>query len=552
MIGTKVPCVVQTHDTTWHDGGVAILLPNGEIYALPSERVADRVKHTGDSRKAYEYMRARFAEHQDCFGTATDFSGGVAKQDFHMAPHHRYHAASAFYGSPFKDAAILVIDGQGPENGQWVATTLWEGDESGLHLLEMFFPSPHPFVPQSIGHFYTAIGALAGMQHLHEEGKTMGLASYGRPSRYMDCFRQYAYSHEDGSFHIDPCFIYAVFGNTFGPRYFRWEPQPFHIQRIWEEIVSLRSSPFRVPDGDVTQDDMDIAYAGQTILDEIVIGLARKAKETTGKRNLCMAGGVVLNCTTNAKVFASGLFEDIYIFPAPDDSGQALGKLFLYIHDHNLPVDTATTTSFFGPTYRAEEITAAFVGETKIAVVSNELEETLVRAASCIADGQVIGWFQGRSEIGPRALGHRSILADPRRREIRDYINARVKHREWYRPIAPVVLEEEASKFFHMDRPSPFMLFAFQVRADKLRLIPAAVHVDHSARVQTLNYGQEPRLYTLIEKFDRLTGIPILINTSFNGQEPIVETPNDAVRSFLQMKLDAFVLDKYLLTKKNG
>lgn len=551
MRKTGFTCIIQSHSTTWHDGSVALILPTGKLYALVSERVGKRQKHGGDSGEAYEYLKTRLTAHQYCFGSRTDFFKRIDQEDFNKSEHHLYHAASTFFGSPFSEAAVLVIDGQGPQRGQWVATTLWAGQRNKLRIIETFYPSPERFVPQSIGHFYTAIGALAGMRNLYDEGKTMGLASYGRPSRYIDFFKRYVYSRADGSFHITPAFIYAVLGNTFGPRFYDWGNQPPDIQEIWEEILSLRGTPLRKPDENFSQDDMDIAYAGQLILDEIVVGLARRAKELTGIKYLCLAGGVALNCTTNARVIESGLFKQVYIFPAADDSGQSLGKLFHYLHSHDIKVNTKVGNVFLGPEYSARETRAAFQGETGVEVLSGSMQLTIVLAASRLANGQVLGWFQGRSEIGPRALGHRSILADPRRREMRDYINSRVKHREWYRPVAPVVLEEEAGRFFLIDCPSPFMLVTAKVRPDKTHLIPAVVHIDGSARIQTLKRSQEPRLYRLIEQFRRLTGIPIVVNTSFNSKdEPIVETPNDAVQSFLRMNLDALVLDKYLLVKR--
>ncbi len=547
----QLPCIIQSHSTTWHDGGAAMFLPNAGIYAIASERIGSRQKHAWDSRAAYEYFKARFTAYQKCFGSATDFFVNIDEENLATAQHHLYHAASAFYGSPFEEAAILVLDGQGPESGMLVSTSLWDGDREGIRLIETPYRSRGKFIPHSLGHFYTAISSLAGMKHLHKEGKTMGLASYGRPSRFLDHFRRYAHSRPDGSFYIDASFVYAILGNTIGAAHFGWEQPGAEVQRIWDETVMLRTTPMRAVDADVTQDDMDIAYAGQAILEEIVLGLARRARERTGKKYLCLAGGVALNCSANGKLLASGIFDDVYVFPAADDSGQALGKLFHYLHSNRMGVDTRVGSPFFGPEYADAEIESAIASEPGVEVISSSVDETIRRAAELLADAKVIAWVHGRSEIGPRALGHRSILADPRRREMRDYINARVKHREWYRPVAPTVLEEEVANYFLIDRPSPFMLFSFQVRPEKAVLIPAVVHIDGSARLQTVSRGFDDRFHRLISEFASLTGIPVVVNTSFNSKdEPIVETPEDAVRTFLRMNLDVLVLDRFLVVKR--
>lgn len=250
--------------------------------------------------------------------------------------HHYYHAAGTYYGSGFNDAAVLVIDGQGPENDYRASTSIWYGEGDALHLLEMPHLTEGVFAPQSIGHFYTAIGALAGMQELHEEGKTMGLASYGQPSKYVDFFRGYVRLNRDGSYFVDPNFIYATLGNTLGPAHFGWDEQPPEVQEIWQKFTELRGGPVRQKGEEVTQDDADIAYAGQIILEEVMLGLAKQAKEATRSDYLCIAGGVALNSVANGRIAESGLFKDIFIFPAAGDDGQAIGKLFVDIKRQGL------------------------------------------------------------------------------------------------------------------------------------------------------------------------------------------------------------------------
>lgn len=542
---------IRHHDSTWHDGSVAIATPSGKIYALASERVGTRYRHYWDSRLAYEYMRDRM-RNRIPFGTKDDsLREGSTHQDARSQPHHLYHAYSAFWASPFNTAAILVADGQGPQDGFTVATTTWRGTRKSIEQIEVPYRTSGPFIPQSLGHFYTAISALTGMTNLNEEGKTMGLAAYGKPSKFLEYLRTYIRSEPDGTFFLNPAFIYAVFGNTFGPRYYGWSPQSPEIQKIWVEILEMRSTPMRIGDAPVSQDDMDIAYAGQTLLEEVMLGLARRLKQQTGERNLCLAGGVALNCSANGKLLASGLFDDVYVIPSADDSGQALGRLFHDLHSDGRSIATGISSPYLGPPYSKKEIQLAISSIESVYVERRSFPVIAQVTAKLIAQGRVIAWFQGRSEIGPRALGNRSILADPRNPQMRDNLNKNVKHREWYRPVAPAVLEEDASLYFHLDRSLPFMLFAVQTRAEKVSEIPSAVHVDGSARVQTVSKQQNSRFYKLIHEFKLLTGVPVLINTSFNDRGgPIVESPVDALLAFKRMNLDALVLGDHLILKK--
>lgn len=383
----------------------------------------------------------------------------------------------------------------------------------------------------------------------------MGLASYGQPSKYVEFFRRYVKWDADGNYNIDPHFIYATLGNTLGPVHFGWDEQPPETQIIWEEFLELRGRPVRVAGEEISQDDADIAYAGQVVLEELMLGLAQRAKELTNSDYLCLAGGVALNSVANGKILQRGLFKDIFIFPAAGDDGQAIGKLFADIKLRGLAVDTAVRTAYYGPEYSEQEINDAIANalaeHPEFELLSLRGNEALEDAADRLAAGQVIGWFQGRSELGPRALGNRSILADPRRREMRDYINAEVKHRESYRPFAPVVLEERVSEYFDLDKPSPFMLLVAGVRPEMRESLPAITHVDGTARVQTVTREQNEPYYDLVARFGERTGVPVLLNTSFNDKgEPIVETPADALRSFGNMRLDALVLGDRIIVKR--
>lgn len=545
----KFPCIIHGHTTTWHDGGIAILLPNGSIYALSSERVGNRYKHNWDSKLAYDYLKSALKRKGCKFGSETDYFKEPIN-DLEQTGHHFYHAASVFFASPFKEAAILVIDGQGPEEGKLASTTIWNGSGRELVLIEAPYLTDGTFATQSIGHFYTAIGALAGMQNLDEEGKTMGLAAYGKPSRFLEYFRCHAYSKSDGSYYIDPKFVLAILGNTLGPRFYGWKAQSSEIQHIWDELLKLKKYPMRRGEENITRDDMEVAYAGQVIIEEIILGLAARAKHLTKSKYICLAGGVALNSVVNGKVARSGMFQDLYVFPAPGDDGQAMGKLLYHIRSQGIDIKTQIKTAYLGPEYSLKQIKSAIKKYSERVLIASKGESLFRETVTRLADGQVIAWFQGRSELGPRALGHRSILADPRRKDMRDHINYNVKEREWYRPLAPVVIEEEAKNFFEVNQSSPFMSIVVRVRQDKQALIPAVVHVDGSARLQTIDMSQDQKFYRLVKEFGQKTGIPVLINTSFNRKnEPIVETPEDALAAFISMNLDALVLDRYLLTK---
>lgn len=543
----KYHSLIYNHTTTWHDGCVALLLPNEGIVSLAAERV-DRIRHSWNSKTAYEFLKDRFPDIG--FGTENDnfrdVSGGLEKTG-----HHLYHAASTFFGSGFKESGILVIDGQGPERGKLAFTSIWEGRENKIDLIEMPFANKGRFASRSIGHFYTAIGAIAGMQSLYEEGKTMGLAAYGKPSPVLDFIKKYIFSNSDGSYNIEPDFIYAILGNTFGPKYYGWKRQPKRIQDIWKDFMKVRGRPLRQAFEDVSQEDTDTAYAGQFILEELVLGLAKRVKSLTGKKYLCLAGGVALNGLSNSKIVDSELFDDVFIFPAAGDDGQAIGKLFYNLHDKGIGVDTKVKNAFYGPEYSQKEIKETIKKFRKeIKIVGKGENFTIDEVVERLTNGEVIGRFAGSSEIGPRALGNRSIIADPRIEEMRNYINKIIKNREWYRPFAPAVTEEDSQDYFDLRINSPFMLFVGKVKPLKRKIISSVTHIDNSARVQTVSKIHNPLFYRLIKAFGNKTGVPVILNTSFNRRnEPIVETPQHAVESFLHMDLDALILCDHLIEK---
>jgi carbamoyltransferase len=537
--------LVASHATTWHDGAVALLLPTGEIVGLAAERVGDRYKHSWNSRLAYDYLRERFSDL--VFGRRSDHFIDPAN-GLESDGHHLYHAASAFYGSGFNDSAVLVVDGQGPAGDHLSTTTIWKGSGSRLELVEDINPGHAPFADRSIGHFYSAIAALAGFDHLYAEGKAMALAAYGRPSEFLDLFRQFVAVDPSGRCTVDPALTVSILAHTLGPVFYGWpEPSPPQVE-LWCRLRRLRTSPegTRWP----TQDDMNIAFAGQAVLEEAMVGLAHRAADLTGSSRLCLAGGVALNCVANERIREAALFEDVYVVPAPADDGQALGKLYTLATMDGLPCPPLTHP-FLGPPYTKEDVSAAIDRFAHEFGTLSYLERTdmLERCARLLASGSVVGWFSGRSELGQRALGHRSILADPRDASMRDKLNS-IKGREWFRPVAPIVVQEVAGEYFDLKGMSPFMSFAVGVRDGYRHKIPAAVHVDGTARLQTLSATSDERMHGLLREFGKLSGFPILLNTSFNGRnEPIVETPQDAIESFLRLGLDYLAIGDWLLER---
>ncbi|MEI6084960.1 MAG: carbamoyltransferase [Verrucomicrobiota bacterium] len=440
---------------------------------------------------------------------------------FHWLSHYATHNAAAFFCSPFDEALILSIDAKGERDSCCVAV----GKGNQIRTLETI-PYPH-----SWGMFYMEVTKYLGFKPGHDEYKVMGLASFGKPT-YLDQFRQIVKTQSDGSFRFDmryfdptftgPDMLGKKFYDTFGPA--------------------------RVPNSAIDSHHEDIAASLQQILEECVLRYLEKLRARTGQRNLCLSGGVVLNCVLNGKILESGLFDGIFIPPNPGDAGCAVGAA-LHIH-HQLqhaPRGCVMDHAFLGPAFSDDEIRAA-LDNAKLDY--RKMEDTPQEVARLIADGKIVAWFQGRMEWGPRALGNRSLLADPTRAEMRDVVNKWVKHREDFRPFAPSVLEEEVSKYFEHVTDSPFMLFITKVKTDKRSKVPAITHVDGTARPQTVSRRTNPLYWQVIKEFENLTGVPCVLNTSFNIMgEPIVCTPPQAIRCFYGTGIDALAIGSYLVTK---
>ncbi len=460
--------------------------------------------------------------------------------DFIVPEHHFSHACQAYLASPFDNAAILVVDGQGVPlertGGDQLSGCMAVGKGNVIDVLEEF-----P-VRYSLGGMYAEFTRKAGMK-TNEECKAMGLSSYGTALLYNRFKELLKFDVSE----YNPRDIVGLIKSMGAPKHYTYS--------LGKYAALLAEYPDREPKGEFTQLYKDITFAGQKITEDVLIYLANKLHEKTGSKNLCIAGGVGLNCVANYQVLANSPFENIFIHPNAGDNGLAVGQA-LYVHnivDGNPRVYIATH-DYLGKTY-APDIIEETINEykSKADVSVKKYEDTHHQnkeMAAFIAEGNITSWFQGRSEFGPRALGNRSILADPRRGDMKDTLNSRVKFRESFRPFTPSVLKERSHDFFTIDIESPFMLLAPYVKPGKAEVVPAITHVDNTARVQTVTKESNERYYDLIKEFDRQTGVPLVLNTSFNvAGEPIVETPGDAVRCFLSTDIDVLGIGNYILQK---
>ncbi len=477
--------------------------------------------------------------------------GGVAEKDLPpllFAQHHQSHAASAFYPSPFEEAAVLCLDGV----GEWATTTVWRGRGNRLEpLWEIDFP-------HSLGLLYSAFTYYTGFKVNSGEYKLMGLAPYGEP-KYVDLILHHLIDlKDDGTFRLDMQYFNYCTGLTMTNKRFD----------------RLFGGAPRTAETDLTQREMDIAASIQKVTEEVVLRLGKTIRQETGIERLCLAGGVALNCVANGELLRSGVFKDIWIQPAAGDAGGALGAALVAWYDkydrpRPLTAGDCMSGSYLGPDYPADEIRRQL--EAAGACYEELDEVTLVeRVADLLAAQQVVGWHQGRMEFGPRALGARSILGDPRAPKMQSVMNLKIKYRESFRPFAPSVLAERVGEYFELDRPSPYMLLVAPV-TEQLRIamtpeqerrfgidrlnvprsrLPAITHVDYSARIQTVHRETNPRYHALLTRFNDKTGCAVLVNTSFNVRgEPVVCTPADAYRCFMRTGMDYLAVGNFLLAK---
>ncbi len=464
--------------------------------------------------------------------------------------HHESHAASAFFPSPFQRAAFLTIDGV----GEWATSSFGVGIENKVQILgELHFP-------HSLGLLYSAFTYFTGFKVNSGEYKVMGLAPYGTPKYVQKIYDNLIDLKEDGSFKMNMDFFNYCAGLTMTNGKF----------------AELFDGPPRKSESRLTQREMDLACSVQVVTEEIMLRMARHVKKVTGEDYLCLAGGVALNCVGNGKLLREGIFKDIWIQPAAGDAGGALGAAFIVHHHHlNKPLPEKNNQdlqkgSHLGTSY-SNEIIKEFLEKNNLPYKYLDTERLLEEVSELMKDEKVIGWFQGRMEFGPRALGSRSIIGDARSPEMQKKMNLKIKYRESFRPFAPSILAEKVCEWFEMDHESPYMLLVAEVKKEKQRRmsdnekqlwgidqlnivrseIPAVTHIDYSARIQTVNKKDNPRYHALISKFHEKTGCPVIVNTSFNVRgEPIVESPLDAYKCFMRTEMDALVLENFILYKE--
>jgi carbamoyltransferase len=493
-------------------------------------------------------LRDRAANHRrvdqipDLLAAALDLPVGAKRPAVHWVEHHPAHLASTFFVSPFEEAAVCAIDGF----GDFVSTSWGVGHGSTIDVTH------RTFFPHSLGLVYLALTQYLGFERFGDEFKVMGLAPYGRPD-FTEPIRQLVRLEPGGRFALD----LSYFTHWNGGGRVSWDDGEPTVERVFSEKLESVLGPARRSDEPLTPRHEAVAASLQAVFEEAVFHVLRGAHEATRLPRLCLAGGCAMNSVANGKIRERTPFEEVYIQPASSDNGTALGAAF-WVWNQELEQGRAFVMrhGYWGPSFTPAAIRAAIdaradelAGARCDVRCIDDWTALCDATAGRIADGQVVGWFQGRMEWGARALGNRSIVADPRRVDMREIINTRIKRREKFRPFAPSVLEEHYGQYFTGAVPDPFMIQVYPVRADKRDVLPAVTHVDGSGRLQTVSRDSNPPYWDLIRAFERRTGVPVLLNTSFNENEPIVLQPAEALDCFLRTGMDAIVLGHYLVAR---
>jgi len=437
--------------------------------------------------------------------------------------HHQSHAASAFFASPFKEAAIITVDGV----GEWSTISIHYGKDNEIKTLK------ETYFPNSLGLLYSTITAYLGFKVLSDEYKVMGLAAYGKPSYYEKFKEKLIDVKEDGSFSLNMDYFSYI-----------------HKEQMFSNKFEKEFGKRRNPGDNIEERHKDIAASLQKVTEEIMSLIANHAYKLTNSKNLCMAGGVALNCVANGKLLQKRLFEKIFIQPAATDAGGSIGAA-LYTYHQILKKDRSwiMNSAYLGPSFNNKEI-KNFLDKNQVKYTKLSDKNLVKNVANLLSQDKIVGWFQGRMEFGPRALGNRSILANPKNPEMKDIVNKKVKHREEFRPFAPSILIEKASKYLMHNYDSPFMTINFETNSNARKKIISATHVDGTARAQTISQERNKLFYDLIKEFEKLTNVPALLNTSFNVKgEPIVCNLEDAYNCFMNTGIDYLVLGNYLISK---
>lgn len=505
----------------------------------PSANIHKKILHAAKNLVSVKALKDRLANTKKVGSVKAELSKvfnipeDQIKAEVKNIEHHRSHLASAFFASPFDEAAILSIDGFGDFTSTMIAT----GKGNKVEVLDTVI------YPHSAGIFYTSLTQYLGFPHYGDEYKVMGLAPYGEP-KYVDELKKIILFKDNGLFELNTkYFKHAKEGVAMS-----WENGDPHIDSIFSEELEKLLGPARKKEDELTQKHKDIATSVQRVTEELIFHILNHLQKRTGLKNICIAGGVAQNSVANGKILEKTTFEHIYIPSAGHDAGTALGSA-LWLYNHILENDRlpAIYNAYTGAKSSNEEVEACLKSENIEYTKYND-EELLEIVSDALVDGKVIGWFQGRAEFGPRALGHRSIIVDPRRTDAKELLNAKIKRRESFRPFAPSILEEYVSEYFEKTDKVPFMEKVYPIKKEKHAEIPAVTHVDGTGRLQTVEKGD--RYYDLIEKFRQKTGTPILLNTSFNENEPIVNTPKEALDCYLRTEMDMLVMENCVVSRK--
>ncbi len=469
------------------------------------------------------------AELAQVFGITED----SIKAEIHQIEHHRSHLASAFFASPFEESAILSIDGFGDFTSTMIAT----GSGNQIEVLDSVV------YPHSAGIFYTSLTQYLGFPHYGDEYKVMGLAPYGEP-KYLEELRQILIFKDNGLFELDTKFFtHAKEGVSMS-----WEGGDPHIESIFSNELEKLLGPARKKGDELSQKHKDIATSVQRLTEELIFHILNHLQKRTGLENVCIAGGVAQNSVANGKILERTSFKEVYIPSAGHDAGTAMGSaLWLYNNDLKKDRLPAVYNAYTGYITNDQEIEET-LKEAGVEYERLATPELIEQVTDALINGSVIGWFHGRAEFGPRALGHRSIIVDPRRNDAKELLNSKIKRRESFRPFAPSILEEYVAEYFEKSDKVPFMEKVYPIKVEKHAEIPAVTHVDGTGRLQSVEKGD--RYYDLIERFRQKTGTPILLNTSFNENEPIVNTPKEALACYLRTQMDVLVLENYLITRR--
>ncbi|HUC79652.1 MAG TPA: carbamoyltransferase C-terminal domain-containing protein [Flavisolibacter sp.] len=448
--------------------------------------------------------------------------------------HHRSHIASAFFASPFDEAACLSIDG----SGDFTTTMIGIGKGSKIEIIDSVD------FPHSIGIFYSAFTQLLGFPHYGDEYKVMGMAPYGE-AKYLDKLEDVIHLTDDGLFRLNLKYFRSA---TEGIISYGDDNIPV-VAPLFSDLMVEKFGPARKKDEPLEQYHKDMAASVQRFTEKVIFHILNHLQKRTGLQNVCIAGGVAQNSVANGKITRNTTFKNVYIPSAGHDAGISMGAALYVQHQlQNLPRQASIRSAYTGSNFSNEEI-KKILNNKQIAYTEHSDEQLFQKITSCLEDGGVVGWFNGRAEFGPRALGGRSIIADPRRADAKEILNSKIKRRESFRPFAPSILKEHVADFFEVTDEVPFMEKVFPIRKDKQAQIPAVTHVDGSGRLQTVDKEISPRYHALIETFYKKTGVPILLNTSFNENEPIVNSPEEALACYLRTNMDMLVLENIVVER---